>query len=313
MNAVNFRRVALVSLLCFGRPAVGQVPDPGNGTPVRGQEWQGGLLVPVPLRSGEDSAARQERAERRAEERAARQAERERRAEAERQRRLAEANQKRWQAAWAAREQERQASRQTLRANLIRLDTHFEVNEDKPKITPRPGTGFFGVPSAPAVTLTGALGTVRTPASGIPIENLQRAAALLREAAGAKGEDAGFLAGQAALAMDGSPLEVEVRPGAAEFTPEQVTELAGLQADTSRLTEKLDAAVATRQDSERTMTKLAAQLKEKDADKDALNQRLLEEYNRYQSAFRQEEAARKGLEENEQKIRKLHVPTEVQP
>ncbi len=313
MTAAGARRTLLLALAGLGWGVAGQVPDAGEGKAVRGQEWQGGLLVPVPLRSGEDAAARQERAERRTEERAAQQAERERRAEEARRRREAEANQKQWQAAWAAREQERQAGRRNLRANLIRLSTQFEVREAKPGITVRPGTGFFGVPSGPEVTLTESLGTVRTPGSRIPLENLQRAAAILRYAADARGEDASFLAGQAALAMDGAPLEVEVMPGAAELTPEQVTVLAGLVEEGGRLREELEAATATRRDSERNLTRLGALLKDNAADKAELGRQIRAEYVRYQAAYQQEDYARAGIAENEKKLRKLHVPTEVQP
>jgi len=313
MRTTASRAVLALLLACLALRLAAQVPDAGNGKPVMGQEWRGGELVPVPLRSGEDEEARQARAEARAEERAARQAERERRAEEARRRREAEANQKRWQEAWAAREQERRAGRQILRANLIRLSAPFDVNEEKPKLTVRPGTGLFGQPSGPEVTLTESLGTVRTPGSQIPLESLQRAAAILQYAAGAKGEEASFLAGQAALAMDGAPLEVDVRPGAGALSPEQVTELAGLVEEGSRLREELDAATATRLDSERNLTRLGALLKEDAADKAELNQQLPVEYARYQLAYHQEDAARDGLAENEKKVRKLFVPTEVQP
>lgn len=69
-----------------------------------------------------------------------------------------------------------------------------------------------------------AVGSIRTPASAIPLENLRRAAAVLGAvSAGLSDEDQAYLANQAADAMVGQALTVYVPPARAA-SPEQAEE-----------------------------------------------------------------------------------------
>jgi hypothetical protein len=100
-----------------------------------------------------------------------------------------------------------------LKNNIIRLNAPASTLNPKPSssVVIRPGTSFFGILSGVETSLTAPLAGVKTPGSRIPIENLQRAVTILNSIKSDESdEDASFLAGQAALAMDGEPLQVEV-------------------------------------------------------------------------------------------------------
>jgi len=114
--------------------------------------------------------------------------------------------------------------RQHIQAELHRLTTNLQVHQIQSTIELRPRSdGSFGITPSDeqpfGAILAARLSGKGTPASRIPTENLRRAAAVLApvmesvrkgSAGNMSDEDMSFLAGQAALAMEGAPLSVVV-------------------------------------------------------------------------------------------------------
>ena len=103
----------------------------------------------------------------------------------------------------------------------------------------------------PERILAGKVGGIKTPASALSTEALRRGGALLAAAAsgGLSGEDRAYLAQQAALAMDGSPLAVVVPDtgaGAPSLDAEKTREQVAAAQELDAAKNETDAAVASR-------------------------------------------------------------------
>jgi hypothetical protein len=146
--------------------------------------------------------------------------------------------------------------RQELKQQIKRVSSTGTVVTSVSSVVVRPGSSFFNIPSGVETTLTAPLAGVKTPGSMIPIENLQRAMAILsvamRAQNGMTDEDASFLAIQGAFAMDGAPLQVAVAVpvAAGADEKERARQLALLTEGIQKDHQDLDAAVSARLDAE---------------------------------------------------------------
>jgi len=181
--------------------------------------------------------------------------------------------------------------KQELKNNILRLTSPVSVVMPVSSVVVQPGTSFFNIQAGTETILAAPLAGVKTPGSKVPIENLQRAAAILASLTSAMGnmtdEDASFLAGQAAFAMDGAPLQVLVaipvtlRPE----DKEQARQLAQLTEGIQKESRELEASLAAR-------TEVEKRLKQK---KDA-------DYTEYRQAIEREQKARANIAEKESQL-----------
>lgn len=115
-----------------------------------------------------------------------------------------------------------QAHTQQIKDELARLSMGFQIRRAQPTIelTPR-GDGYFNTSPDSGERPFGAimvasLSGIGTPASRIPVVNLNRAAAIMQvlrpsNIGSMSDEDISYLASQSALALEGAPLSVEIR------------------------------------------------------------------------------------------------------
>lgn len=118
------------------------------------------------------------------------------------------------------------AQKQQIKGELARISRGFQIQRSKQTIELIPrGSDLFNIQPDSGErdfgqVMVASLSGVGTPATRIPVENLNRAAAILSpimqafkagNTANMSDEDMSFLAGQSALAMEGAPLSVEIR------------------------------------------------------------------------------------------------------
>jgi hypothetical protein len=122
---------------------------------------------------------------------------------------------------WKDKQKRVAEEKQKTRGELLRLSRAFQMNRAGPstELTPHSDLSFGIIPDNGmrpfGSIMATSLGGIATPASRIPSENLRRAAAILeafkpKTIGSMSEEDMTYLADQAAQAMEGAPLSVQI-------------------------------------------------------------------------------------------------------
>lgn len=145
-------------------------------------------------------------------------------------------------------------SRSRLRQEIVRLQTPATAQERSSPGQRKLSTAVFNTVFHDSpdtkVSFAEPLAKVETPASRIPIENLRRAAAIVARIPNGEGEDdeedMAFLASQAAQALEGAKLKVDVSDSSVQVSNGAARRFGDTVEQLGRATEEWETAVAAR-------------------------------------------------------------------